>query len=425
MVKDIAPGGDSTPQNLTRVGKTVFFAADDGVNGLELWKTDGTTSGTVLVKDIEPGPGWSNLLLGTVVGSHLYFSADDGTHGIELWRSDGTAAGTTLVHDAWSGDSSGNPTHLTPLAGTLFYVVMTPDSGREVWRTDGTAAGTVLVKDIYPGKNTGDPSPTFLTVAGRRLFFAADDGVNGKELWVSTGTEDGTRMLRDINVGSGDANPSELVTMSSRLMFSASTGAHGVELWSFDTTEDDIVTWSPTLGLKVGESPVTFAVAAALSGSAITYAVTDAGATGCAVANASLPVLTFSAAGRCVVRASTASSVGFRGGSASVTFVVAAADAPPATTVAPAKVLPVLTAKKPVSVKTLLNHYGITPPKKSKVTLSVRRSSAKVCRVAKPGLRYVGPGRCGFTLTVQPPKLKSGKTPKAIKRSGVLITRKK
>ena len=45
---------------MTAVGDTLFFTADDGVNGNELWKSDGTEAGTVLVKDINPGSGSSS-----------------------------------------------------------------------------------------------------------------------------------------------------------------------------------------------------------------------------------------------------------------------------------------------------------------------------------------------------------------------------
>ena len=75
-------------------GGTLYFWANDGVSGYELWKSDGTEAGTVRVKDINAGarPVRSRLPL-TNVGGTLYFSADDGTSGCELWKSDGTEAG--------------------------------------------------------------------------------------------------------------------------------------------------------------------------------------------------------------------------------------------------------------------------------------------------------------------------------------------
>ncbi len=100
MVKDIYPGGTgSYPTNLTAVGSTVFFQAGDGTHGTELWKSDGTAAGTVLVKDINPGTtsGMTDYL--TAVGSTLFFSACDGTNGTELWKSDGTSSGTALAKD--------------------------------------------------------------------------------------------------------------------------------------------------------------------------------------------------------------------------------------------------------------------------------------------------------------------------------------
>ena len=102
MVKDIYSGsGGSTPDHLTAVGNTLYFEANDGTNGDELWKSDGTASGTVMVKDIRSGSSSSSPNYLTAVGNTLYFRADDGTNGYELWKSDGTASGTVMVKDIY------------------------------------------------------------------------------------------------------------------------------------------------------------------------------------------------------------------------------------------------------------------------------------------------------------------------------------
>ena len=81
------------------MGGTLFFTADDGTHGRELWRSDGSRAGTVLVKDIDPDGNGREPYSLTGAGGTLFFTADDGTHGQELWKSDGTRAGTVLVKD--------------------------------------------------------------------------------------------------------------------------------------------------------------------------------------------------------------------------------------------------------------------------------------------------------------------------------------
>ena len=132
------------------MGDTLFFTATTATG--EMWKSDGTRAGTVLVKDIDRGRlryGPDDL---TAVGDTLFFTADDGIHGEELWKSDGTRAGTVLVKDIRPGDyaSTASGLDLTAVGDTLFFTADDGTHGSELWKSDGTRAGTVLVKDINP-----------------------------------------------------------------------------------------------------------------------------------------------------------------------------------------------------------------------------------------------------------------------------------
>ena len=103
----------------TAVGNILYFTASNGINGAELWKSDGTEEGTVMVKDINPTGSSSPESL-TAVGNILYFRSDDGVNGDELWKSDGTEEGTIMVHDLNSSGSS-YPYYLTAVGNTLYF----------------------------------------------------------------------------------------------------------------------------------------------------------------------------------------------------------------------------------------------------------------------------------------------------------------
>jgi ELWxxDGT repeat protein len=177
------------------VGDTLFFTARDGIHGPELWKSDGTEAGTVLVKDIHPGVRHGEPDSLTGVGGTLFFTARDGTHGRELWKSDGTEAGTVLVKDIHPGEYDSGPSALAGVGGTLFFTARDGTHGPELWKSDGTEAGTVLVKDINAGgrftvasNGTANTSTGTLTVkvavAGAgRLVVRPADGSAGKLKW--------------------------------------------------------------------------------------------------------------------------------------------------------------------------------------------------------------------------------------------------
>jgi ELWxxDGT repeat protein len=113
---------------------------------------------------------------------HLVFSAWDRDHGRELWRTDGTLGGTVLLADIVPGPGSSNPEGLTFAGGQAVFSAQDGVHGREIWTTDGTAAGTRLLEDLAPGGVSS--SPRGFTAAGGLLFFSADDGTTGREPWV-------------------------------------------------------------------------------------------------------------------------------------------------------------------------------------------------------------------------------------------------
>jgi len=294
ILKDIATSGVNSlaiaPTDFIAFDGVLYFFADDGIDGRELWRTDGTETGTWRVRDICPGQCSATFSTELVVfQGALYFQANDGVHGRELWRTDGTAAGTELAVDVVPGLESSSPWWLTlfddklvfvarsadgwepwvtdgtpggtvELAdinpdgdswpssfvvwkGAAWFIAYDPAHGEELWTTDGTPGGTHLVRDIQPGPSGSlnfDQTPwTHFytpTPVGDVLVFPADDGIHGWELWATDGTAAGTALLADLEPGSGDSNPTELTPFDGALFFRAEPSATGRELFRTDGT---------------------------------------------------------------------------------------------------------------------------------------------------------------------------------------------
>jgi ELWxxDGT repeat protein len=258
LVKDIRASGSSSPHGLVDAAGLLYFAADDG-SGAELWKSDGTSAGTVQVKDIAAGApsglaAWDVLKHpSAVVGSTIFFAADDGSSGVELWKSDGTLAGTTQVKDIRPGAGGSNPSWLTTLRGTVYFVADDGATGPELWKTDGSAAGTVQVADILPG-SAGSAPAELVAVTGSLMVFSADDGLHGRELWRSDGSAAGTLLVDDVNPGLPSADPAWLTPSGPRLYFAATESSGGRELWA--VALEDTTGQSATVGFGTSTASV-------------------------------------------------------------------------------------------------------------------------------------------------------------------------
>ena len=268
------------------INGTMYFAADDGAHGLELWKTDGTSGNTQIVKDINTTGTIGSFLTNFVdLNGTLYFVANDGTNGAQIWKSNGSDGGTVRVTDLADPAGSGifsllvsgnflyfiyndgsaatnaqqiyvtdgtfgaehllspshpailDPRNFADINGTFYFTMNDSVHGFEVWKSNGTDAGTELVKDIYDDGTSGLAAPSSAAFGyhlfnGEVYFSVQNDGTHGSEIWKTNGTAAGTTMVRDINLepnGPGVTDhaifdPFSFIEYNGELYFSARDG---------------------------------------------------------------------------------------------------------------------------------------------------------------------------------------------------------
>ncbi len=255
LVKDIYPGIESSaPADFSLLNGFVYFSAVTLTEGRELWKTNGTNAGTTLVKDIVAGPIGSNTKDGYELftnGSYLLFAANTAAEGLELWKSDGTNAGTILLKNINIGADSSSPKFFYTLnPNTILFTAKDATHGEELWKTDGTTPGTILVKDInsgLPGSTSVElfPGFSFPILQGfhpfnNKVYFRAYDGISAAELWSTDGSTVNTILVKDIIPGSSFPPPlifvNSAVNLAGKFMFSVSDGTATSELWQCDGT---------------------------------------------------------------------------------------------------------------------------------------------------------------------------------------------
>ena len=121
-----------------------------------------------------------------------------------MWKSDGTSAGTELVKDIYSGTSAGMRQGIILYNNAIYFAAKDATNGTELWKTDGTAAGTTMVSDL--GYSTNDAFVGYLCVSNGALFFSAS-GSNGIELYKLTALSTGLSYISSSDLFSIYPNP--------------------------------------------------------------------------------------------------------------------------------------------------------------------------------------------------------------------------
>jgi ELWxxDGT repeat protein len=267
---------DANNHSMALLGTNVIFDADNNGPGNTLWKTDGTTAGTSMIKDLFPSLTCTDINYITTVGSSVFFTGSDAATGNELWVSDGTTAGTAQVQDIVAGSTSSTPNNLVAFGSKLIFTVSTSGVGQEPWVSDGTSAGTFLLKDINPGGGNGwvqtvinsdqnvlyftglmpggyglfasdttSAGTTQLTAvgtvnslivskAGSNTFVGAASSGADLDLWVTNGTNASTTKISP--AGGTLAQYNARVAVGNNLFFMGHDAASGYELWVSDGT---------------------------------------------------------------------------------------------------------------------------------------------------------------------------------------------
>lgn len=212
--------GTLAARHVSLGNQVVYMTATPGFVGtVQMWGTDGTASGTALLGSFTIERTFVQQDLSNVVvsGGKLYVAVHR-TVGWDLWVSDGTVSGTHLVKNL---DLPYPPTlrHAPGTVDGILFAASGNGEGYELWRSTGFAATTSRLRDINPGANSS--SPVFLEETGPYLLLAADDGTHGRELWVTDGTSLGTMLLRDILPGIASTYPKVIGKLGNKVLLVA------------------------------------------------------------------------------------------------------------------------------------------------------------------------------------------------------------
>lgn len=299
LVKDISSGTSSSqPGPFFEYNGRLFFTANQNAVR-SIFATDGTNSGTVIIRLNDPNTGevlWNPY--GTVgfnvFNSELYFDYKNTSSSFAyIGKVSGTSNAATevlsLTNLVSSNDSrfieatkinnkvifnpiaaltsegvepyfldlttpansgvlkninpiittNSNPTSLTSFNGNIYFSAFDATNGNEIWKTDGTNVGTVLFLDLATGVANSDSNQyNEIIPAGSVssvLSFVATRSSQGRELYKTTGATGNVSIIKDINPF-GDSNPTSVTKIDNLLYFAADDITNGSEIWKSDGT---------------------------------------------------------------------------------------------------------------------------------------------------------------------------------------------
>jgi ELWxxDGT repeat protein len=239
MVDDINPSGSSNPSELVASGTRLYFNADDGTNHNQLWAHETTNNSTWMITNISIGSIDLNPEDITVMGTRLYFSGKCTLSlGYELCAYETTNDTTWMVEDIRSGvqgslQTGGAVNNGFIVLDTQLFFSADDGTNKGLWTHETSNGSTWMIDDYYH-------LPESLSIIGTRLFYQGNDGTNGRELWAYETTNDTTWMAADIHL-SGHSAPTDLTVLGTQLYFNADDGTNGVMLWVHETTNGS--TW--------------------------------------------------------------------------------------------------------------------------------------------------------------------------------------
>ncbi|OSZ79209.1 hypothetical protein CAP35_13415 [Chitinophagaceae bacterium IBVUCB1] len=234
---DINTGFSSSyPLHITLFGSKVAFYANNGSKGWELYTQEGSNA-PVLSADMNPLAGsaiglYFNKPIATI-GSKLYFTADNGLNGTELFSYNGSST-PLMTPEIEAGTAGSSPDDFAVLNGNLYFRANTSTEGYELWMYNPSLNQHTRLTDLKPA---GDSSITGnITAFAGKIYFTADSLGGNNELWMYDPISNTATMVHDINAGVAASNPKNLIVINNKLYFSAEEAATGRELYVYTGT---------------------------------------------------------------------------------------------------------------------------------------------------------------------------------------------